>query len=133
MSFMDLDLTNTTEPQSVPAGEYKLRILSAEKPEDKFFIRVRLEVIGPDDPAKYARVKEISHFIHLPKPEDDAKKTENKKMMVKRFLEAFDIPFDSSGFNLDSFPGQEGWAILSEREDERYGTQNEIERLIKRA
>jgi hypothetical protein len=131
MSFLNIIVTNARELSAVPAGEYKLRIMSAEHNEEKCFVLTRLQIVGPADPADYAATKDVSHFLYLPKADDDAKKVENKQRALRKFMDAFGIPYSEDGVDLGNFQGCEGWAILKEEEDETYGAQNRIKSLQK--
>jgi hypothetical protein len=98
-----LDLTNTHEPTPVPSGvKYNLAIISAtqkvssnNKPQIEVFISI---VDHPEAP-------DIRHYISLVQAEDDAKTANFKQLFLVRFLAAFKIPFDATGFDVDDFEG----------------------------
>jgi hypothetical protein len=126
MSFLNINVTDARELSAVPAGEYKLRVMSAELNEERRFVLTRLQIVGPGNPSEYAASKDVTHFLYLPKDGDDPKKVENKKRALRTFADAFGIPYTEAGIDLAAFPGCEGWATLKQEEDEQYGTQNRV-------
>lgn len=100
MPRIEVNLADTHEPQPVPAGQrYKLTIAEAEFRPEKNDIRVS---IGIDE---HVTAPNVTHFISLPKPEDDEKKANFKRIMLARFLYWFGIPQDGDAFDTDDFPG----------------------------
>lgn len=128
-SFIDdLNLDEAQEYKSAPEGEYQLRIMSAErKQKDKGpFIMLKLQIMG-DDPF----LKDITHIMMLPQNDDEVKTKNNRKLSLKRFMEAFDLDVKSR-IDLDTWVGQTGWAFLVEETSDEYGTNNRIRRVIER-
>jgi hypothetical protein len=112
--FINMDLGGVSEPKPVAPGRYDLTISTAEYREAKNDIRVSIGIDG------HADAPNISHFIALPKAEDDASKVQFKKLMLKRFLAQFYIAYDDNeGFAVEDFPGAAGTAQvnLSEPDD----------------
>lgn len=100
MSFIDMDLGgNVAEPKPVAAGRYPLVITEATYNGDKNYVKVSIAVDGRTD------VPNFNHFISLPKKDDEPSKAEFKRLMMKRFLVQFNIPFDDNGFELTDFHG----------------------------
>lgn len=99
-------------PKSTKA---QLQIVEAVKDETKCYVRVRFHVISPTE----APVRGFSHFLNFPRPGDDADKVNNKKGMLKNFIEAFSCPWplDPEGY-ASQLVGQTGWAILDVDEDQ---------------
>lgn len=97
-----LNLSDVQESRPVPNGRYDLVIASAEEAKTKKGadqIKVSLGIQGADT------APNVTHFISLPNGEDDAQKANFKMLLLKRFLHAFRIPYDSDGFNVDDFAG----------------------------
>jgi hypothetical protein len=99
MPRLEVNLTDVHEPQPVPPGRYQLTIAEATYREEKPDIRIS---IGIDE---HMDSPNVSHFISLPKAEDDEGKAAFKARMLKRFLVAFNIPHDGDGFEVEDFPG----------------------------
>jgi hypothetical protein len=131
MSFLDINLGDAQEPMTVAEGEYALVIRSAElktKQKDEGeskHIAIRLEIEGE------TAAKDINHVIMLPAGRGNEKEDNNRKWQLRCFCEAFDIPF-SSGIDLANFPGQRGWAVITETEDPQYGKQNRIRQVVRK-
>lgn len=100
MPRIEVNLKDVHEPKPVPGGKrYALTISEAEFREEKNDIRVS---IGIDD---HLDSPNVSHYISLPKAEDDEGKAAFKARMLKRFLVAFNIPHDEDGFEIEDFAG----------------------------
>lgn len=112
--FINMDLGKVTEPKAVEPGRYDLVVTSAEYREAKPDIRVTLAIDG------HLEAQTVSHFISLPKPDDDAGKTSFKQRMLKRFIVQFGIVYnENEGFNIEDFNGATAKAqlTLSEPDD----------------
>lgn len=97
-----LNLNEVQESRPVPNGRYDLVVASAEETTSKAGapqIKVSLGIEGHDT------APNVSHYISLPGSGDEPNKAQFKALLLKRFLTAFNIPFDSDGFNVDDFPG----------------------------
>jgi len=98
-----LNLNDIQESKPVPNGRYDLVIASADEGKNKEGtkdqIKVSLGIQGQD------KAPNVTHFISLPSTGDDPQKSNFKMLLLKRFLFAFKIPFDSDGFNVDDFAG----------------------------
>lgn len=124
--FFKVSVDDAVEMGTLPAGtEAKLRIVDAEPNEEKCYIRLRLEVVSAGG-LENEFLKDITEFLHFPRPDDESKKINNKKLRLKSFYKAFGIP-ESGPSSLDEFKGREGWVIVGEDTNERYGTQNTIQ------
>jgi hypothetical protein len=122
-------VADAEEPKVVKAGEeYKLRILSVDKGTDKNnldYIMPRLEIV--ESPTS----KDFTHFLHIPDKNNMSEKQLNRARWAwQSFCECFDIPLDMPTDPEDDWAGNEGWAILGMKEDEQYGEQNFIKKLI---
>lgn len=135
MGVMGLD--EAVEARAVEGGnEYKLRILSVRKssyvskPESKNpgeeveYLQPTLEVV--DDPT----AKEFTHFLNIPSSKMDAKALNRARLALLQFCQAFNLDISGEVNPEDDWTGAEGYAILGMKEDEKYGEQNYIKKLI---
>src|SRR6266480_4321232 len=123
MPVIETNLGDVKEPKPVPRGRYALTIAEAEHNEEKNYVRVS---IGIDE---HLDSPNITHILSLDKPDNDPSKEEFKKLMRKRFLVAFDIPHDDSGFNTDDFAGAKAElevTLTSADDDEQGRTFNRL-------
>lgn len=130
MSFIDIasQLEGMQEEHAVEAGEYKLRIISADVWSGAAF-RVRFEIV--DDPF----AKTLSGFINLPSSGRDDKESNRYKIRLDAFRSAFGIGTGVEVSDDNTIPdwlGLEGWAILSDPKDKNdgYGPQNSIKQFV---
>lgn len=105
MSFINVDFNSAVEAQPAPEGRYSLQITDGKVvqtgPNSANPGRDMLQfTIGFTDPEVNAPT--IRHFVSLPHSDDEPQKARNKALMLKRFLVAFDIPFESNGIDLDA-------------------------------
>ncbi|MCP4392831.1 MAG: hypothetical protein GY804_00950 [Alphaproteobacteria bacterium] len=137
MSLIDRanEAKDTPEPQSQPDGQYKLSIVSLKDDESgdnsnnpgAKFTRVTIRIETPSNPP----AKLISEtFMH-----DTSVYEENVQEMMalklKGFMTAFKVtPKELVPDNYDKLKGKEAWAVLNEKDDTEYGTQNNIKRYI---
>ncbi|MHB8413903.1 MAG: hypothetical protein ACYDB1_00715 [Acidiferrobacteraceae bacterium] len=109
--LIPINLNDVSEPRPVPNGRYDLVIASVEetvtKEKGKPQLRVSMGIQGHDD------APNLTHFVGLPGEGDEPRTAQFKSLMLKRFLSLFSIPFDSSGFSLDDFPGATATAELT--------------------
>ncbi len=99
MPVIETNLGDVKEPRPVPRARYGLTISEAEHNEEKNYVRVSIGIDGHLD------APNITHILSLDDPDNDPGKEEFKKLMRKRFLVAFSIPHDDTGFNTDDFAG----------------------------
>lgn len=113
MSFIEMNLGEVAEPKAVPAGRYNLTIASAEvKPSKQGGGQNIVVSIGIDE---HPTALNITHYISLPKADDKPSTAQFKKLMLKRFLSQFSIPFDDTrGFEITDFAGAHGNALVTE-------------------
>jgi len=110
-----LNLNEIQESRPVPNGKYHLIVASAEEKKSQKgspMIVCSLGISGHED------APNVSHYISLPDGSDPTKDN-FKALMLKRFLHAFNIAFDESGFDMDDFIGADADAdlTLSEPDD----------------
>lgn len=124
--FINMDLGGVTEPKPVPAGRYQLRVTEAKlnpaKEGKGANVEVSIAILGHDT------APNLRHFIALPKPDDDEKKAYFKKLMLKRFLQQFNIAQDG-GFNVEDLPGAEaeGQVTLTEPDPDTGNIYNRLQ------
>lgn len=126
-TLMDLDIDNAQALATLPSGSRVVaRIVKAEPNIEKHYIRLELEVSQREDGEACNLLRNFSHFLYLPKPDDSDKKKNNKLFGIKCFCECFKIsPKPSS---LSDWEGASAWVILAKNTDERMGDFNEIAR-----
>ena len=136
MSIVDLsdhDIENAQDPIAMAAGEYKIRIIECDgtrqNKDDNDYVLPRFEVVG--EPL----AKDFTHYVPLLTCDNgegladfDEKRQAKIKAGIKNFCLCFGI--DTSRFDTDELQGLEGWAILGVSEDEQYGEQNYIKKLV---
>lgn len=103
--FIQMDVGGVVEPKPVPPARYDLVITSAEfrppkTPDKGPMIQVNIGIEG------HETAPNVTHWLSLPKPDDDAEKQFFKKLMMKRFLTQFHVPYnEGEGFNVEDFSG----------------------------
>lgn len=136
MSVVDLTGQNIAEAQDpvcMTAGEYKLRIIECDgrrqNKDDNDYVLPRFEVVG--EPL----AKDFTYYLPLltcdngsSEADFDAKRKARTAAGIKNFCLCFGI--DTSSFDTDDLQGLEGWAILGVSDDEQYGEQNFIKKMV---
>jgi hypothetical protein len=127
MSFIAVNLTEAVESRPVPAGRYDVTINSI--PEETLTkekkipqLVVTLDILGHDN------APQVRHYMSIPQQDDEPKKFSFKVLLLRRFCEAFGIPFDAEGFNLDDFVGATATVELQLSEPD--GNGNVYNRLV---
>lgn len=105
MTFIPVNFEEAQEANAAPVGRYDLQITGAEVkqtgPNSANPGRDMLQfVIGFTDPD--VNSFPMRHYVSLPHPDDEPSKARNKALMLKRFLVAFDVPFESNGIDLEA-------------------------------
>lgn len=103
MTFIAVNLDETVEQKAAPKGSYELTITGAietasgenSKHPGAPMIKATLGFTDPE-----VNSPTITHFITLPYEGDD--KASFKLLMLKRFLGAFDIPYDKGGIDVEA-------------------------------
>src|SRR5690606_40880560 len=114
MTFVPVAFDEAVEATAAPSGKYELQITGAEVkqtgPNSANPGRDQLVfTIGFVDQSVNA--PNIRHFGSLPHPDDEATKSRNKALMLKRFLVAFDIP-DRKSTRLNSSHVKISYAVF---------------------
>ena len=127
-SLLDLHLDDVPDPMVVPAGEYQIRIGTAElapsKSSDRTVLKAVCSVLGEEG----AKPVFINHAFPL--KEDDKGKTYNMKTQIKNFCRAFGVSFDSEPVD---WKGAEAFVILDEQEDQNGNPINTVRRYLIKA
>lgn len=103
MPFIPMNLDEAVEQKPVPKGKYELQITAAKLTEtgenSKHPGAPMLKVtLGFTDTSIMA--PNITHYITFPYEGDD--NANFKKLMLKRFLVAFKIPYSSEGVDIEN-------------------------------
>lgn len=111
MPFIDMgkEFKDAKETPLAPEGEYDLLCKAVDHNTTKHYVQVTIGIEGED-------YKDFNHFVNLANPERDAvtdadkgrepgTTTRNKMLFVKRFLEAFSVPYEAKGFDPNDIPG----------------------------
>ena len=125
----EMGLDESQEPKVVkPGEEYKLVIVSVHEGEDKNgldYLMPKVEIVG--EPFS----KDFSHFLHIPSRKNMTEKELNKaRFAYDSFCKAFAIDNTRPHDPNDEWPGHEGYAILGAGDNEEYGEQNFIKKLV---
>jgi hypothetical protein len=134
MSMLNINLSDVPELHHLPAGEYKLRIEGADLKDTKdatgkyAFIRYT----SADDPD----AKGISDFIHIPMESDDKTKANNKARRIADLVRGLGLNIETTDGDalvaaLNEAQGKCFWAILNEKDDDTYGTQNTVKKYVR--
>lgn len=126
MGFINMDLGGAVEPKPVPGGTKYDLVITEQEPHHndksgKDSIKVTIGIVGHED------APNIRQFLSLPHQTDTDTTRNFKLLMIKRFLSAFNIPYEDNGFNPEDLPGAKGFIELglSTTDDGKY-TQNEL-------
>jgi len=126
MGFINMDLGGAVEPKPVPGGTKYDLVVSDQEPHHndksgKDSIKVTIGIVGHED------APSIRQFLSLPHPTDGDASRNFKLLMIKRFLSAFNIPFEDNGFNPEDLVGAKGLVELGlETSDDGKYTQNTL-------
>jgi hypothetical protein len=129
------DFSDVSEPTTVPAGEYHVRIVNAEEKTAKNgetkYLTVRLEILegASVSPETLLAAKDLNHTVFLPKGTDTPKQRQNSLWRIKEFCLAFGID-PTNNMDLAEWRGLTAWAIIAEDEDKQYGMQNNVKKWI---
>lgn len=103
MTFIPVNFDDAVEPQPAAAGRYELQILKAQLAESgpnsknpgSPQFRVTIGFANGDNHPN------IMQFISLPNENDPPETANYKALQLKRFLVAFNVPFDSNGIDTE--------------------------------
>lgn len=127
-------LDDVVDLTTVKPGEHKVRFLGTNCGVDKNgndYFQARLEVSGEP------YTKDFTYFLGLPGQYDEAKQMNAKKMKIKNFCQAFGLNAPSTIAEFKSLMadgdlvGMEAWAVLTEKDNDEYGMQNEVKKFMR--
>ena len=103
MTYIGVNFDEAVEPQPAPSGRYNLQITACDVaktgPNSKVPGSPQFKVsVGFMDEQN---VPNVTHFISLPNGQDEASSANFKVLLLKRFLVAFNIPFDNNGIDVE--------------------------------
>lgn len=114
MSFIESPLGDAQEKEVMPEGSYDLIVEDAQlidEPGKKRRISIRHSIDG------HPEAKAVFHNIFLDLS-DDAEKRNNQLLFQRAYLNAFAIPYEAGGFDLDDIIGARGTVNLTQDEYE---------------
>ena len=114
MPFINESLDDVTEPKAAPEGEYELRIIKAvDAPSKKGAPMMTLTFVFEDNDVK---APPFNHYLMGWNDETPEDQIEMRKIDVKRFCAAFDVPED---FEEGDLKGSTGtcWVTQEEGDD----------------
>ena len=115
MSRLDIALTDVKEPEVAEEGTYDMIVDKAELVEkDNGKVNIVCQILFDGMPEYSA----IWHYISIPTSDDAEKTAVFKKLMLKRFLSAFNVPMDEDGFDVESIVGATGSVPVVQEEYE---------------
>jgi hypothetical protein len=102
MTHINVDFTEVSEQQPVPKGMYELQITGAEERETGENSKrpgspILRFTLGFTELSLNAPL--VNHYVSLPYDGDE--NASFKLLQMKRFLEAFNIPYDPSGIDTE--------------------------------
>src|SRR5229473_3919139 len=102
MPFIQSAIADAKEAEVVPEGPYDLRIISADTDTSKKGNNMVVCLIGIDS-SEHPNAQPITEYLVIPADDDEYKHLHLLKLA--RFLHAFSIPHEDTGFDTDDFPG----------------------------
>jgi hypothetical protein len=132
-NFFDMNIGDAVEPELVDAGDYELRILSAEHyTSEKTGSRSLHVVFGVENSGKINPAP-VHVYLGLPTGNDVKEVANNKLLRIKRFCACFGVQVTSISelLNLAESQGLNGLigeCRLTKKSDPEYGDKNEITR-----
>lgn len=113
MTFINMNLDDAKEATIAPESEYDLVIDNATFGESKNGKPQIVCYIAIEDHPEF---RSIRHNVSMPAPEDDADKARFKKLMLKRFMHMFSIPWGGDGINVEDFLGARTRGLVKQGE-----------------
>jgi hypothetical protein len=111
MGLLDYHLDDVPELETVPAGEYLVRITKGEVKEyntekgSGSYLAVAMQIVGEED------AKPVFENIFLPGKDDDKQRRNGKLRKLRKFYEAFAVDY-SQGVDPADLQGKEGYVYL---------------------
>lgn len=108
--FIEMALAEGRETQLLPKGEFRFQITGqaehTSQNSGKTSIMVEIKCLNP--PEEIKEPGNVMHFIALVTSEDDEKNRKYKLLLARRFMEAFSVPYEATGWNPEDMMGCEG-------------------------
>jgi len=139
-SILDVNFDEVTDLKAVDDGEYRLRVINAKvgfgKDSGNPYFMVFFEI------PEAANSADFNWLVMVPVEGMEQKRANNCFRDIKNFAKAFDADLanlwgeikalaeSNTAGEIDWVAGNEGWALLKTREDEKYGPRNEIKRFL---
>lgn len=103
MTFIPVNFDEAVEPKPVPKGRYDLQITecnvvkTGEKSKNpgRDQYKASIAILGHEN------APNITQFISLPHEDDERSSANFKALLLKRFLVAFGVRFDSNGIDVE--------------------------------
>jgi len=113
MSFIDMAMDDVREKGMAPEARYDLVVVSAKVGDTKAGDRKKLSVVIDILGGEFEPIFETFVFPNKKdKEENEGRNNELFILSIKRFLYLFGIPWEASGWNLDTLSGATAENIL---------------------
>lgn len=125
MPLVNVPFNQAAEQEPVPEGTYDLRVQRFERRTSKAGNDMYSAMLVIEDP-NYPNAAPVNEFFILPKPCDPGDSEQTRKNATNlrklwRFLEAFGISYEQTGFNDEEVEGATGRCLLGQQEDTESG------------
>lgn len=134
MSYIAVNFDEVVEPKAAPSGKYNLQITRAEvaktgeksKNPGSPILKLNIGFVDHDE------FNGMQHYMSLPNENDEPKSANFKVLMLKRFLEAFKIPYDRQGIDPEkvAMDATGATANMEVKQDEPDDVGNVYNRLV---
>jgi hypothetical protein len=125
MGFIKVDLNDAKEAETVPEGEYDLRIIKAEDGESKAGNPMTSVLIKIED-APIPNASPVRHWLTYPDSKTPADQRNMRLLDIKRFLTCFGVPMTAYGFDSEDLVGATGRAYLAQEEGDNGEVYNRL-------
>lgn len=113
MPFIEVALGDAKEQEAVPEAKYPLRVVKSEDKQSKGGNQMTAVTLRIEDP-NYPNAQLVNHFLVYP----NSKTIDSTKDLflrnINRFLHAFNIPGEATGFNTDDILGATAEVFLEQ-------------------
>lgn len=105
MPFIESAVTQAQEAEVIPEGHYDLRIHSTKDRHNEEKGTDSIEVMILVESVDHPNAQPLNFYLPLVGVNDEPKTKQFKLLQQRRFLEAFGIPYNETGFDTDDFAG----------------------------
>lgn len=104
MTFIPTNFDEAQEAKPAPSGMYQVQVVNSDltetgpnskHPGSPMF---KVQIGFPENP----NTPNFNHYVSIPSETDDADTARYKTLLLKRFLVAFNIPFENNGFEAEN-------------------------------